>query len=77
MATTAIGTERKRGGPKTPFGPKSLPNRSHSLTDLGKRLAAAAAERYGTSESNIVEYALRTVRWTGTEASVFTDAMTT
>lgn len=48
-----------RGGPKTPFGPKDLPNRSHSLTKLAKQIEDAAAERAGTSASNVVELLLR------------------
>lgn len=49
----------RRGGPRTPFGPKDLPNRSHSLTKLGKDILTAAAERAGQSESNIVELLIR------------------
>lgn len=54
-STTAQG----RHGPRTPFGPKEPPNRSHSMTHLAKQILAAAAKRCGTSESNVVEYLVR------------------
>ena len=50
---------KNRGGPRTPFGPKELPNRSHSLTGLAKKILEAAAERARTSESNVVEVLVR------------------
>lgn len=55
--------ERQRSGPRSPFGPKSLPTSSHSLTEFAKQILGAAAERYGTSESNIVEALARIHRW--------------
>lgn len=48
-----------RKGRHTLYGPKDPPNRSYTLTDLAKRIAAAAADRTGASESNIVEHLLR------------------
>lgn len=51
--------ETRRGGPRTPFGPKDLPNKSHSLTKLGKKILASAAKRTGQSESNVVEWLIR------------------
>lgn len=46
-------------GPRTIYGPKDLPGRSHSLTKLAKDILDAAAERCNVSESNIVEHLAR------------------
>jgi hypothetical protein len=54
----AMRTQR-RGGRRSIYGPKVVPNRSHSLTDLAIRIATAAARRTGATESNIVEHLLR------------------
>lgn len=48
-------------GPKSPFGPKSLPNRSHSLTPLSKKILDGNVKRTGESESNIVDLIVRLV----------------
>ncbi len=77
MAKAPSSTTRKhKGGPRTPFGPKHLPNRSHSLTELGKKVLAAAANRADTSESNVVELLVR--RHAGTvRREDFTEAAST
>jgi hypothetical protein len=41
------------------FTPKRPPNRSHSMTDLGKRILAATAKRNGENESTVVELLAR------------------
>lgn len=46
-------------GPRSPYGPKHAPGRSHSLTLLAKRILDAATERTGVSESNVVEHLVR------------------
>lgn len=46
-------------GPRTVYGPKEMPGRSHSLTRFAKQILDAAVERCGTSESNIVEHLAR------------------
>lgn len=48
-----------RRGPSTPFGPKELPNVSHSMTAMGKRILKAASSRCLTSQSNVVEACVR------------------
>lgn len=48
-----------RRGTKTPYGPKHPPHRNHLLTKLAKRILAAATERTGASESNVVEHLVR------------------
>lgn len=52
-------TQHKTRGPKSPFGAKSLPNRSYSLTDHAKKILAASARRTDESESNLVELLVR------------------
>ena len=52
---------KARTGPRTPFGPKSLPNESFSLTEFAKMLASATANRLGVSKSSVVEMSLRKV----------------
>jgi len=49
----------KQRGPKSPFGPKALPNKSHSLTRFAKDVLAATARRTGENESNIIELLAR------------------
>lgn len=56
---SVMALRKNRGGPRTPFGPKHLPNRSHSLTRFGKEILRSAAKRTGTSESNVVELLVR------------------
>lgn len=50
----------KVSGPRTPYRPKVNPTASISLTQLGKDILQATADRLGQSKSNIVEHLLRT-----------------
>lgn len=50
-------------GPRTLFAPKEPPARSHSLSGLSKRVLASAVDRYSASESDLVDFAVRSMTW--------------
>jgi hypothetical protein len=67
-----VAREAATRGPRSYFVPKQPPNRSHSMTELAKDVLAAASERLSVSESDLVEYAVRTTTWgPGGEAEQF------
>lgn len=52
-------TKQKKPGPKSIYGPKEAPPRTHLHTRLAKRILAAASARCQTAESTIVEHLVR------------------
>ena len=55
--------EQKAKGPRSFFVPKEPPNRSHSMTGHGKAVLKAAAKRLRVSESDLVDWLVRTQTW--------------
>lgn len=59
IIVSCIMAKRAQTGPRPVYAPKQMPAESCLLTELGKRILAAAAERTGAGKSNVVEHLLR------------------
>ena len=76
---SAAMTTTKGKGPRSLFSPKEPPNRSHSLTGHSKEVLSTFVDRIGVSESDVVDWLVRTQTWGpgGSAERFFKDATAT